>query len=66
MNKSLMNMWFLCVCRLIALGDSVARWGSINAAMLLLCCGVTVIERQSHSSECMRHESCSHSLTNII
>lgn len=29
-----MNMWFLCVCRLIALGDSVARWGSINAAML--------------------------------
>lgn len=71
MNKSLMNIWFLCrVCGLIALGgvlrQSVARWGSINAAMLLLlCCFLTVIERRSHSSPCMLHQSCSRSLTNI-
>lgn len=65
-----MNIWFLRVCRLIALGgvlrQSVARWGSINGAMLLLCGFLTVIERQSHSSPCMIHEFCSHSLTNII
>lgn len=65
-----MNIWFLRVCGLIALGgvlrQSVARWGSINAAMLLLCCFLTVIERQSHSSLCMIDESCAHSLTNII
>lgn len=46
-----MNIWFLRVCGLIALGgvlrQSVALWGSINAAMLLLlCCFLTVIERQ--------------------
>lgn len=64
-----MNIWFSGVCGLIALGgvlrQSVARWGSINAAMLPLCCLLTVIERQSHSPPCMVHESCAHSLTNI-
>lgn len=45
-----MNIWFLRVCGLIALGgvlrQSVALWGSINAAMLL-CCFLTVIERRN-------------------